>query len=41
MPAEGASKDKEETIPTEADKLANKTSKFQIKLKQWIFIFVI
>ena len=34
MPAEGASKDKEEMIPTEADKLANKTSKLQIKLKQ-------
>ena len=34
MPAEGASKDKEETIPTEADKPTNKTSKLQIKLKQ-------
>ena len=40
MPAEGAPKEKEKTIPTEADKLANKTSKdkLQIKLKQWIFI---
>ena len=37
MPAEGASKNKEETIPTEADKSTNKTSKLQIKLKQWIF----
>ena len=37
MPAEGASKDKEEMISTEADKPTNKTSKFQIKLKQWIF----
>ena len=27
MPVEGAFKDKEETIPTEADKPANKTSK--------------
>ena len=34
MPVEGASKDKEETIPIEADKPANKTSKLQIKLKQ-------
>ena len=34
MPAEGASKDKEETIPIEADKPTNKTSKLQIKLKQ-------
>ena len=33
MPAEGASKDKEGTITTEADNLANKTSKLQIKLK--------
>ena len=36
MPAEGASKDKEETIPTKVDKPTNKTSKLQIKLKQWI-----
>ena len=27
MPAEGASKDKEEMVPTEADKPTNKTSK--------------
>ena len=35
MPAKGAPKEKEKTIPTEADKLANKTSKdkLQIKLK--------
>ena len=40
MPAEGAPKEKEKTIPTEADKLANKTSKDkpQIKLKHWILI---
>ena len=38
MPTEGASKDKEETIPTKVNKPANKTSKLQIKLKQWIFI---
>ena len=36
MPAKGAFKDKEETIPTEVDKPTNKTSKLQIKLKQWI-----
>ena len=36
MPAEGASKDKEDTIPTEVDKPTSKTSKLQIKLKQWI-----
>ena len=37
-----APKEKEEIIPTEVDKLASKTSKdkIQIKLKQWIFIFV-
>ena len=34
MPAEGASKDIEGTIPTKADKPANKISKLQIKLKQ-------
>ena len=34
MPAEGASKDKEDTIPTEVDKPTSKTSKLQIKLKQ-------
>ena len=34
MLVEGASKDKEETIPIEVDKPTNKTSKFQIKLKQ-------
>ena len=37
MPAKGASKDKEGTITTEADNLANKTSKLQIKLKKWTF----
>ena len=37
-----APKKKEEIIPIEADKLAGKISKekIQIKLKQWIFIFV-
>ena len=42
MPAEGAPKEKEKTIPTKAAKPASKTSKdkLQIKLKQWIFIFV-
>ena len=34
MPAEGASKDKEGTITTEADNPTNKTSKLQIKLKR-------
>ena len=34
MPAEGASKDKEGTITTEADNPSNKTSKLQIKLKK-------
>ena len=34
MPAEGASKDKEGMITTEADNPANKTSKLQIKLKK-------
>ena len=34
MPAEGASKDKEETIPIEVDKPTNKTLELQIKLKQ-------
>ena len=34
MPAEGASKDKEEIIPIEVDKPTNKISKLQIKLKQ-------
>ena len=34
MPTEGASKDKEETIPIEVDKPTNKISKLQIKLKQ-------
>ena len=40
MPAEGASKEKEKTIPTEVDKPANKNSKdkLQIKLKHWIFL---
>ena len=33
MPVEGASKDKEETIPTKVDKPTNKTSKLQTKLK--------
>ena len=42
MHAGEAPKDKEEIVPTEADKIAGKTSKdkIQIKLKQWIFIFV-
>jgi len=35
MPAEGASKDKEGITTLEADKPANQTSKFQIKLKKW------
>ena len=34
MPAKGVSKDKEGTITTEADNLAKKTSKLQIKLKK-------
>ena len=34
MPTEGASKDKEETIPTEVNKSTNKTSQLHIKLKQ-------
>ena len=34
LPAEGASKDKEGTTTSEADNLANKTSKLQIKLKK-------
>ena len=34
MPVEGASKDKEGTITTEADNPTNKTSKLQIKLKR-------
>ena len=34
MPVEGASMDKEETIPTEVEKPTNKTSKLHIKLKQ-------
>ena len=38
MPAEGASKDKEGMITTEADNPANKTSKLQIKLKKWTFL---
>ena len=42
MPVGEAPKNKEEIVPTEADKIAGKTSKdkIQIKLKQWIFIFV-
>ena len=42
MPAGEAPKEKEKVIPTEAAKQASKTSKdkLQIKLKQWIFIFV-
>ena len=37
-----APKEKEEIIPIEADKPTGKISKdkIQIKLKQWIFIFV-
>ena len=34
MPVEGALKDKEGITTTEADNLANKTSKLQIKLKK-------
>ena len=34
MPVEGALKDKEGTTTTEADNPANKTFKFQIKLKK-------
>ena len=34
MPAEGAAKDKEGISTSEADKLANQTSKLQIKLKK-------
>ena len=43
MPGGEAPKKKEEIIPTEVDKPASKISKdkIQIKLKQWIFIFVI
>ena len=42
MPAEEAPKDKEEMVPPAMNKLAGKTSKdkIQIKLKQWISIFV-
>ena len=42
MPTGEAPKEKEEIVPTKADKIAGKTSndKIQIKLKQWIFIFV-
>ena len=42
MPVEEAPKEKEEIVPTKVDKTAGKTSKdkIHIKLKQWIFIFV-